>query len=89
MGSFYANHTDRNSIGKYDLVAELVEETKDEPAPPVLNKTQLKDLAHISTNAIAKLVRDENVSLDTLEKICKALDCKIEDIMDFTEKEEC
>lgn len=51
-----------------------------------LNKTQLKDLAHISTNAIAKLVRDENVSLDTLEKICKALDCKIEDIMDFTEK---
>ena len=54
-----------------------------------LNKTQLKDLAHISTNAIAKLVRDENVSLDTLEKICKALDCKIEDIMDFIEKEEC
>ena len=54
-----------------------------------LNKTQLKDLAHISTNAIAKLGRDENVSLDTLEKICKALDCKIEDIMDFTEKEEC
>lgn len=54
-----------------------------------LNKTQLKDLAHISTNAIAKLVRDENVSLDTLEKICKALDCKIEDIMDLTEKEEC
>lgn len=53
-----------------------------------LNKTQLKDMAHISTNAIAKLGRDENVSLDTLEKICKALDCKIEDIMDFTEKEE-
>ena len=46
-------------------------------------------MAHISTNAIAKLGRDENVSLDTLEKICKALDCKIEDIMDFTEKEEC
>lgn len=53
-----------------------------------LNKTQLKDMAHISTNAIAKLGRDENVSLDTLEKICKALDCKIEDIMNFTEKEE-
>ena len=54
-----------------------------------LNKTQLKDMAHISTNAIAKLGRDENVSLDTLEKICKALDCKIEDIMDFTENGEC
>ena len=32
-----------------------------------INKSQLKELAHISTNAVAKLGRNENVSLNTLE----------------------
>ena len=48
-----------------------------------MNKSQLKDAAHISTNAVAKLGKNETVSLDTLEKICVALDCRIEDIVDF------
>lgn len=33
-----------------------------------INKTQLKEIAHISTNAVAKLGKNERVSLDTLEK---------------------
>ena len=49
-----------------------------------INKTQLKELAKISTNVIAKLGKNEMVSLETLEKICIALNCKIEDIIDFT-----
>lgn len=52
-----------------------------------INKTQLKEKAHISTNAVAKLGKNEHVSLDTLEKICTALDCNIEDIMDFVSAE--
>lgn len=52
-----------------------------------INKSQLKELAHISTNAVAKLGRNENVSLDTLEKVCVALECRIEDIMDFVHNE--
>ena len=52
-----------------------------------INKSQLKKLAHISTNAVAKLGRNENVSLDTLEKVCVALECRIEDIMDFVHNE--
>jgi DNA (cytosine-5)-methyltransferase 1 len=48
-----------------------------------MNKSQLKEAAHISTNAVAKLGKNETVSLDTLEKICVALDCRIEDIVDF------
>lgn len=47
------------------------------------NKSQLRNEAHISTNAVAKLGRNEPVSLETLEKICNALDCKIEDVVDF------
>lgn len=50
-----------------------------------INKTQLKEQAKISTNAIAKLGKNENVSLDTLEKICKALNCQINDIVEITE----
>lgn len=49
-----------------------------------MNRSQLREVAHLSTNAIAKLGKNETVSLDTLEKICTALSCSIEDIMTFT-----
>lgn len=49
-----------------------------------LNKSQLRQAAGISTNAIAKLGKNEPVSLETLEKICFALNCSIEDVMEFT-----
>lgn len=48
-----------------------------------MNKTQLKETAGISTNAVAKLGRNESVSLETLEKICKMLQCNIGDIVEF------
>ena len=48
-----------------------------------INKTQLKDLAGISTNAVAKLGKNESVSLETLEKICITLNCDIGDIVGF------
>lgn len=48
-----------------------------------MNKTQLKEAAGISTNAIAKLGRGESVSMDTLGKICRALHCNIGDVMEF------
>lgn len=47
-----------------------------------INKTQLKDIAHISTNAVAKMSKNEYVSLDTIVKICSALDCGIEDVIE-------
>lgn len=37
----------------------------------------------ISTNAIAKFGRNEPVSMKTLEKVCCALDCNIEDVVEF------
>lgn len=48
-----------------------------------MNKSQLREKANISTNAIAKLGKSESVSLATLESICGALSCSIEDIMEF------
>ena len=48
-----------------------------------INKTQLKELAGISTNAVAKLGKNESVSLETLGKICVTLNCDIGDIVGF------
>lgn len=48
-----------------------------------MNKTQLKNTAHLSTNVIAKLGKNEAVSIDTLCKICKVLNCNIGDIVDI------
>lgn len=49
------------------------------------NKTQLKDKAQISTNAVAKLGKNEAVSMETLEKICRTLNCDVGDIMEFVD----
>lgn len=52
-----------------------------------INKTQLRTAAKISSNAMAKLGRDESVTIETLEKICEVLRCDIGDIMEFTPDE--
>lgn len=52
-----------------------------------INKTQLTKEAKISTNSMAKLGRNESVPLETLEKICVVLGCRIDDIVDFSPEE--
>ena len=42
----------------------------------------------ITTTALAKLGRNENVNTEVLVKICKTLDCKIEDIMEMVPDKE-
>lgn len=48
-----------------------------------INKTQLSEKAGITTNAMAKLGKNETVQVETLAKICKVLDCGIEDIVEI------
>lgn len=48
-----------------------------------MSKTDLRLKAGISTMALAKLGKNENVSMDVLKKICRALACNIGDIMDL------
>jgi DNA-binding Xre family transcriptional regulator len=45
-----------------------------------LKKTDLKKLAGLSTSAVAKFAKGEPVSLEVIEKLCKALDCQPSDI---------
>lgn len=49
-----------------------------------MNKTQLREASKITTNAMAKIAKDESVPLETLEKICAVLHCNIEDIVEIT-----
>ena len=52
-----------------------------------MNKTDLRTAAGITTTALAKLGRNENVNTEVLVKICKVLDCSIEDIVEVTIQE--
>lgn len=51
-----------------------------------MNRTELKDAAGISFNVLAKLGRNEFVSMESLQRICHTLSCNIGDIMDFVEE---
>lgn len=47
-----------------------------------LKRKDLQDLAGISSASIAKLGKGDNITTDVLLKICTALDCTLEDIME-------
>lgn len=53
-----------------------------------MKKTDLKSEAGISSNVLAKLGKNEYVSMETMEKLCMSLNCNIEDIMEFNPKKE-
>lgn len=50
-----------------------------------LKKKDLSELANISTYTISKLNRGDNVNTDTLVRICHALNCGLEDIMELVD----
>ena len=52
-----------------------------------MNRTELKEASGISFNVLAKMGKNEFVSMESLYKICTALDCRIEDVMEFTNYE--
>ena len=47
-----------------------------------MKKKELAELANLSTYTINKLNRGDNVNTDTLAKICRALNCTFDDIME-------
>lgn len=51
-------------------------------------KVALRARAGITTNALAKLGKNEHVSTQVLEKVCNVLHCEIQDIMEFVPDEE-
>lgn len=48
-----------------------------------MKKKELAQLAGISNSLLSKMKKNENVTVDVLIKICSALNCNIEDIMEI------
>ena len=49
-------------------------------------KKDLKEKAELSTATMAKLGKNESVSLDVLVRICKVLNCEIGDVVEIVEE---
>lgn len=52
-----------------------------------MKKKELAQIAGVSTYTINKLNKNENVTVEVLGKICRALNCTLDDIMEFEEAE--
>ena len=48
-----------------------------------ITNVQLKDMAGVSANIITRLKRNEYISMESIEKICRALNCGVDDILEF------
>ena len=47
-----------------------------------MKKSDLKEKAGISSTSLAKLGKGDNITTDVLLRICEAMDCRIEDILE-------
>lgn len=53
-----------------------------------INKTTLRREARITSNAMAKMGKDQPVSVEVLAKICRVLGCTVDDIIEIFPDEE-
>ena len=51
-----------------------------------IKKSALTQMAGVSASTISKLSHDEDVSLEILERICRALDCEIGDVVELAKE---
>ncbi len=61
---------------KYGKLWRLLEEKG-------MKKIELQRKAGISGNILARMGRDEYISMESVEKICYVLDCRTDDILEF------
>ena len=52
-----------------------------------MSNAQLKEKAGFSANSITRLKRNEYVSIESIEKICRAMGCGVDDILEFVPEE--
>ena len=48
-----------------------------------MNKSALREKAGLTTAALAHMGKGEPVTMEALGKICKTLDCRLEDIVEY------
>lgn len=53
-----------------------------------ISKKKLAEAAGVSYSSISRLSNNQLIQMDSLVSICRALDCGIDDIMEYREMEE-
>ena len=48
-----------------------------------INKTSLRDMAGITNSTLSRLSKDETVSMEALARLCEALQCQLEEIIEY------
>ena len=54
-----------------------------------MTKKELRELSGISTVSLAKLGKGENITTDVLLRICEALNCNINEIVETIPDDKC
>lgn len=52
-----------------------------------MSNAQLKEKAGFSANSITRLKRNEYVSIESVERICRVMECSVDDILEFVPEE--
>ena len=50
-----------------------------------LKKQNFAEKAQISANTISKMATGDNITIEVIEKVCRALDVKVDDILEFVD----
>ncbi len=66
---------------KYDKLFHLLIDKK-------ITNAQLAVKAGVSANIITRLKRDQYISMESIERLCNALDCGVDEILEFIKLEE-
>lgn len=66
---------------KYDKLFHLLIDKK-------ITNAQLAVKAGVSANIITRLKKDQYISMESIERLCNALDCGVDEILEFIKSEE-
>ena len=64
---------------KYNKLFKLMIDKK-------MSNAELVQKAGFSANIMTRLRKDEYISLESIEKICSALECNVDDVLEFTDE---
>lgn len=64
----------------YGKLWELLEEKE-------MKKIELQRKAGISGNILARMGRNEYISMESVEKMCRILHCGVDDMLDFVDED--
>lgn len=66
---------------KYDKLFHLLIDKK-------ITNAQLVKKAGVSANIITRLKNDQYISMESIERLCMALNCGVDEVLEFVERKE-